>query len=215
MEEWDLSDLTNNPEHELFDNVNVEMVDIAGFPIQYYVKTLDTASTDTLYGEDTITEYSEGYESKIIYQPEDDVSMIDIFGFSPNETLQFAFMPKTIFTRDVAILHLNEELKPQVGDVIVTLWNNKRYELTNVGSEQSVFQGKKMIWEFTLTPYNHSEDSDSAESIVNFLPDDDDFPDINKPGFETKELSGYGDNDWIEDESDDIDLNPDSAIYGY
>jgi hypothetical protein len=121
------------------------MVDIAGFPIKYYVKT-NISNADPLYGEDTTSTYStSGYDSKITYQPEEEINVIDIFGFAPGETLQYAMMPKTIFTRDIATPHGDVTLKPMVGDVMITLWNNKRYELTNVGSEQSIFLGKKMI----------------------------------------------------------------------
>jgi len=66
-----------------------------------------------------------------------------------------------------------------------------------------------------LTPFKYSEDSDSAEAILDFEPNDVDFPDINDTGVETLELSGYGDNQWIEDESDDIDANENSSLYGY
>jgi hypothetical protein len=214
--QWEFFNIYNNPEHDLFDMVNVEFTDISGFPIKYFVKT-GISDSDPLYGENTTSTYtSGGYDTKIVYQPEEDViNMIDVFGFTPNDIIQYAMMPKSIFTRDVAALHGDSTLRPMVGDVIITLWNNKRYELTNVGSDQSVFLGKKMIWEFTLTPFKYSEESDSAEAILDYVPGEDDFPSMNDPGFDTEPLSGYGDNQWIEDESDDIDDNIDSSIYGY
>ena len=212
---WEFFNIYNNPEHTLFKDIHTEYTDITGFPIKYYIKT-SIEDADTLYGEDTTTTFtSAGYDTKVVYQPAEDANIIDIFGWTPDDVVQFAMIPKAVFTRDIAIPYGDSTLIPAMGDVIVMLWDNKRYEVTNIGSEQSVFLGQKLIWEFTLTPYRFSEESDSAENIVERDTSTTEFPDINDPGFDTQELSGFGDNDWIEDESDDIDANPDSSIYGY
>lgn len=58
-----------------------------------------------------------------------------------------------------------EDIGPMPGDVIKTLWNNRNYELADVGAEQSVFMGKKLVWEFILRPYRFSEQSLKAEEI--------------------------------------------------
>ena len=211
---WRLLDLTeNNPEHALFDSVNVEYADIAGFPIKYYIK--EENNTDKIYGEDATTKYSEGYESVIVYNPEEQPYVIDIFGYKPDDNIQACFMPKTIFTRDIA--DGDTTIYPMVGDVILTLWNNKRYEISNVGAEQSIFEGKKLIWEFTLTPFTNSDESDESNDIIDFLPDEDDFPDINDPGFKTENLSAYGDDETIEEESNEIEDydDVDTSDYGY
>lgn len=212
---WEFLNIYNNPEHDLFDSVNMEYADISGFPIKYYIK-IESDNVDDLYGEDTTSEFSStGYDSKLVYEPEEEISVMDVFGFSPEDALQYGMMPKTMFTRDIAIPYGDNTLKPMVGDVIITLWNNKKYEVTYIGSEQSIFLGKKMIWEFTLTPYRHSEESDSADVILNYEPGEDNFPDINDQGIVTKPLSGYGENQWIEDASDEIDTVSDSDVYGY
>ena len=210
--QWELFDLTGNPEHDLYDSHVCELTDIAGFPIQYFIRTsIETA--DTLYGEDQNATFSDGYETKIVYQPEEEINIISAFGFQPDDTIQYCYIPKNNFIRDISDYY-DEDYLPMAGDIILTMWNNKKYEISHVGDEQNIFQGKKFVWEFTLRPYNYSEDSDSAEDIVNYESEDD-FPEINDKGFDTKELSGYGENDWIEDESDEIYQNPDSSIYGY
>jgi len=163
------------------------------------------------------------------------------------------------------------DIGPMAGDVIKTLWNNRNYEIVDIGSEQSIFQGKKLVWEFILRPYRFSEQSDKAEEIhrssvgytqIYIYPDglfaditysngtevlkvdvttldveldglecgrsylrnpdgsydllepeivqeDDIFPhptyeDTQKP-FETKPVLVYGDNEWVEIESNKID----------
>ena len=57
------------------------------------------------------------------------------------------------------------EISPMAGDVIKTLWNNRNYEVVDIGAEQAIFQGKKLVWEFILRPYRFSEQSLIAEEI--------------------------------------------------
>jgi hypothetical protein len=119
-------------------------------------------------------------------------------------------MTKSVFSRDISY-----DFIPKVGDVIKTLWNNKMYEITDVGAESKIFQGKKMVWDFICKPFRHSSQSASADEIVFNTPNDIDFPGIN---FEyiSKPLSAFGDNDTVEEESDAIDNNSvDSSYYGY
>jgi len=58
-----------------------------------------------------------------------------------------------------------EEVIPSPGDVIKTLWNNRNYEIVDVGAEQNVFMAKKLVWEFILRPYRFSEQSLRSEEI--------------------------------------------------
>lgn len=217
--DWEILDLDmTEQEYTLFDSVICEKTDIGGFPIMYNIK-LNPEEADELYGEDPNEEFTDGYRTKIIYQPEEEVQILGIFGMTSDETLQYVQIPKTIFIRDVQTPYLVDypsetEYKPRIGDTVRTLWNNKIYEIAELGSEQNVFQGKKLIWEFILKPYRHSEESDSAEDMLFFDPDDADFPDINITT-ETKELSAFGDNDFITDAASGIALDPDSQIYGY
>ncbi|MBU0847685.1 hypothetical protein KKH23_10905, partial [Patescibacteria group bacterium] len=106
-----------------------------------------------------------------------------------------------IFSRDVS-----GGYEPKPGDVIQTLWNERSYEVVDVGAEGSIFQLKKMIWEFILKPYRFSDQSESAQDIS---------WDVDSTLSEP--LTAYGDNAWIEEESDDIDLysDVDSSIYGF
>ena len=57
------------------------------------------------------------------------------------------------------------EIQPMAGDVIKTLWNNRNYEIVDIGAEQSIFMARKLIWEFILRPYRFSEQSLIAEEI--------------------------------------------------
>jgi hypothetical protein len=57
------------------------------------------------------------------------------------------------------------EIQPMAGDVIKTLWNNRNYEIVDIGAEQAIFMGRKLVWEFILRPYRFSEQSLIAEEI--------------------------------------------------
>ena len=219
---WELLDLEQSEyEYILFDSTICEFTDISGFSILYYVKlnTDDFDKVDKLYGEDPTEEFSEGYRTKITYEPSEEPQVLNVFGMSSDDTLQYVETPKTIFSRDVEDSYLSDyteetELQPKVGDCIRTLWNNKIYEIVEYGSEQRIFQGKKLIWEFILRPYRHAEESDSAEDMLFYEPDEEDFPDSNEDTT-TKELSAYGENDYIEDESKDIYSDLNGSLYGY
>lgn len=216
---WDLFDeYPDSYESDLFDSVICEKTDISGFPVLYYVK-LNPENSDDIYGEDPNEEFSDGYRTKILYEASEEIQVISIFGLSNDDTIQYAQIPKSNFSRDVTNDYLNDytdesSLIPKPGDAIRTLWNNKLYQIVEVGAEQNIFQAQKFIWEFILRPYEHSEESDSANEMLFYEPDNDDFPNINFDT-ETKELSAYGDNSSITEEASGYGSDPDSSVYGY
>jgi hypothetical protein len=122
---WELLQPRHNPEEELFDSVINEFTSITGFHIHYFVK-LWTDTVDPIYGEDPLKSFSRYYESKVIYEPTEELSLLDSFGISSNETIQSTSIPKTMFQEDVSEKYLEdypeeESLAPRVGDVIKTL----------------------------------------------------------------------------------------------
>lgn len=158
---WQLYDITeNNPEFCLYDSVVSEYTDIAGFPVMYYRAN---SRLDRLFGEDANQDYHAPVKTKLIYEPSEEPNIIDGLGIRSDETLQYASLPKTIFTRDVALG--DTTIQPMAGDVIKTLWNNRNYEIVDLGAEQNIFMAKKLIWEFILRPYRFAEQSAMAESI--------------------------------------------------
>jgi len=189
-----------NIEHDLYDSVVVEYNDIEGTSIKYYIRD-ENIAMDTLYGESVNTNYLGPYESKLTYEITEEPTMTDPFGITSIDVIQYGWMPKSTFSRDVS-----GGYEPKPGDVIQTLWNERSYEVVDVGAEGSIFQLKKMIWEFILKPYRFSDQSESAQDIS---------WDVDSTLSEP--LTAYGDNAWIEEESDDIDLysDVDSSIYGF
>lgn len=222
--QWDLhEDYMNNeenPEHWLFNSTICEYTDISGFPVKYYISK---KNMDPLWGEDPNNDYAESFITRFIYEPTEETSILDAFGITSDETLQYAQIPMDIFTRDsvetfytlAPSAEYNDKiLEPKVGDIIKTIWNERDYEVVFARRETNVFNSRKFIWDLILRPYRFSEESDKAREIQ--YGEDVDFfdmattdmswqddvpiaPSADEPP-ETKAYGKkkYGDNAWIE-----------------
>jgi len=214
---WKLLQIDDtNPEYQLFESVICEFTDISGWDVHYYIKQ-PSEKLDYLYGEDPNSEFTEAFDTKLIYEPSEETSLLDSFGISSDDLIQIAWMPKSIFIRDVSENYEDINYIPKPGDCIRTLWNNLIYEIVDKGEEDKIFQGRKMIFEFALRPYRHSKDSESADDMAFEIADEFDFP-----GFggqtETETLSGHGDNTKIGKESKNnysYDGKDTKSLYGY
>lgn len=195
-------DIVGNIEHDLFDSVIVEYNDIAGIEVSFYI--LDPSiNYDTLYGESTEHSYLGPYTTKLVYDTTEELTMTNTFGIVSEDLIQYAEMPKTTFTRDVTASY-----QPKPGDVIKTLWNDRAYEVVDVSEESKIFQLKKLVWSFILKPFRFSATDETGYTDGAISPDID-------PSTWTDPLTAFGDNEWLEDESDSIEAVSDSAVYGY
>jgi hypothetical protein len=208
---WDLHQLKDNVEHDLFESVIVEFTDISGIECQYYIRD-ESLKKDYFYGESDRTRYLLPPSiTRLIYEPTDEPTLTTGFGIYSEESISFASIPKLTLSRDVSAGY-----HPKPGDALITLWNNRAYEIADVSEEEKIFQLKKMIWGFVLKPYRFSEESDSAREISRFNRE----PTPQLTDTLTTPLTAYGDNEELEDESDEIfdydkSLDIDSKIYGY
>lgn len=234
--EWeilDLKDETDNFEHELFESIGAEFVDVAGFPIEFYLMK-PGETLDKLYGEDPLLEFEGPFKTKIAYDPVNEETMIDMFGFSSDDNIQYAEMPKIIFERDIMlqtdttidIEYLRDDRAPIPGDVIKTLWDGKIWELVNVSSGEKIFHGKKLVWSFTMKPYRHGNESESAETMVFSTLELDEFPPVNSTTEHITNEEYLEENNDVTDElADEIDNylgnekfmddDIDTSAYGY
>jgi hypothetical protein len=207
---WDLHQLQDNVEHDLFESVIVEFTDISGIECLYYIRDEGTPK-DYFYGESDRTRYLNAHPTRLIYEPTEEPTLTTGFGIYSEEMISFASIPKLTLTRDVSAGY-----HPKPGDAIITLWNNRAYEIADVAEEEKIFQLKKMIWGFVLKPYRFSEESESAREISRFNRD----PSPEVRDTLTTPLTAYGDNEEITEESNEIfdydkDVDIDSKIYGY
>lgn len=229
---WNLYDISdNNPEFQLFTSVIVEKNDIAGFPIQYYIKKY--LPEDPLYGENTLESFEDPRYTKVTYEPGMETPILNAFGIMSDDEISLVEIPKYTFTRDISAD------KPLVGDVVKTLWNNRNYEITDVEEEQRIFHAKKMVWNIILRPFRFGDSSNKSQEIefgeifddmsLNDIIDGTLSPSANITT--TESISGnhipiqnpqvslhWGNNDFIETQSNDIfdykgKIDPDDVLY--
>lgn len=241
---WRIYDIaSSNVEHLFFNSIIMEMTDISGFEIQYYIST---ANFDGLWGEDSNNDYLGPFTTKLVYEPTNESTVLNAFGITGNETIEYAMTPMDTFTRDLSAAYYSSStpstsasviVAPKVGDLIKIPWNDRAYEIVDIGREQKIFQAKKFIWELILRPYRFSEESDKAREVYSgssldtasevasaaldtsltsnlFLEtfeDDQSFSATFEPSaanlVRAQEYAEehYGDNHWIEVESEKID----------
>jgi len=207
---WQLYHIQDNIEHDLFESIITEFTDISGILCEYYIRD-ESVTKDYLYGESPASRYFGPYETKIIYEPLEEPTLTTGFGINSEEVISWTSIPKFTFTRDVSAGY-----HPKPGDAIITLWNNRAYELADVHEEEKIFQLKKLIWGFVLRPYRFSDESESAREIARFTKEPTDINLINDTT--TQPLTAFGDNEELEEESDDINNyggSYDTNIYGY
>ena len=212
---WNLHHLQNNVEHDLFESIISEFTDISGIVMRYFIRD-ESREKDYLYGENPATRYFGPYDSKLIYEPTEEPTLTTGFGINSEEVISWASIPKWTFSRDVSAGY-----HPKPGDAIVTLWNDRAYEIADVFEEEKIFQLKKMIWGFVLRPYRFSDESQSARDIARFVREPTNRNNVNSHtdlDTTTQPLSAFGDNQALEDESDEIfdyTADYDTNIYGY
>lgn len=215
--EWDLfQDLSENPEHNLFNSVISEFNDISGFPIEYW--SLEASGSDPIYGENQTQEWYGPYKTKLVYKPTSEPQILNAFGITSDDTIEAMRISKQVFSRDTGID------EPKIGDTLKTLWNNKTYEIVYMNSEAKIFQAGKFVWEFICRPFRYDYQSPSADDFLFTDPASADFPDFNiTTETSSPEVSGdeilpqYGDNKNIQEESNEIDKYEglDTTYYGY
>ena len=228
---WDLYDtLPCNPEHALFASTICEYTDIAGFPIEVRVLI---AEQERLWGEDPNAGLADPMITKAVYEPSEETSILNVWGIVADDTMQYIVIPFTTWTRDVGpIYSLTPELSarppiPQVGDVIKTLFNDRNYEITDVGSEQAIFMGKKFAWELIVKPFRYSDQSTGHRDVHMGLEDDPFATMVPHPSGGDAEVpmeqyteKRFGDNEFVEEQSNEIDDyrdvdDPDKGAFGF
>lgn len=220
--QWQLEDISiSNQEVIYYEDAIVEFTDIAGISIDYRMRDI-TIPSDRLYGEQSNVEYLPAKTTKILYDITEENNIIRSLGFTSDETISFAEIPVYTFTRDVSASSIDDwppsgndappdnylsNPVPRPGDVLTVLWNNLSYEVVSVVDRNRVFQLQRKVFGLILKPYRYSEQSSSAKELLSDM-----------DTTLTSPITGFGDNSWIEDESDDIydyGGDVDSSIYGF
>jgi hypothetical protein len=206
---WKTYNIYDNPEWKLAESMAVEFNDIAGINAVYYNQD-STVEADVLYGETQDKEYTEGKNTKIVFEVGEIPTTYSMFGMIATDQM-VAHIPKATYRRDVS-----QTNPPKVGDVVVipfyrdvpgiteTTTQGRTFELIHVAEDQNIFQLQSLVYSLYMIPYRFSEESDSAADVSSDL------------STESPSITAYGDNEWVEDASDEIDTytDVDRSIYG-
>lgn len=189
---WSLYDLQYNSEHALVEGYLAEYTDIAGIKATVYRRD-DSVPYDPLYGEHTNTSYTSAGNTKIIYDVGEEPNLWSSFGQFGGDIIT-AHIPQCVWRRDIS-----QTVEPNIGDVVYIEWLGREFEIVHVDNDDRIFQLKKMIYILVLRPYRFSEQSATATELFT----------------ETVPMSGYGENEWIETQSNEIDnyTDVDDSIY--
>jgi len=189
---WTVYDLQFNQEHDLIQNYIMEYTDIFGIEVEYR-RRKSNIPYDPLYGEHTNTEFEDAITTKVIYDVGEEPNLWSSFGMFGGDIIT-CHIPMGTWNRDIS-----RTLTPNIGDVIYIKWLDREFEVVHVDDDDRIFQLKKMIYILILRPYRFSEQSESATDIYT----------------ETVPMSGFGDNEWIKEQSDSIDnySDIDNSIY--
>ena len=228
---WSMYD-QNSCEHNLYKSTLCEITDISGFAIEYYVLN---PHHDYLWGEDPNSNLSYPSLTKCIYAPETETTILEVFGLTADDTLQYMTIPKAIFSRDLSMVFTDTLgpsafVQPRMGDVVRTLWNDRHYEISAIDEEQDIFMAKKFTWNLVLRPYRFSEQSSTHREVHTGIPDDPFASIVSEGNGYEPPIAGesddliehtyfeemFGDNKNIETESNDIvkHRDPDESAFG-
>ena len=204
--QWEIFDIYDNPEYQYAEGLAMEFCDIAGIKAIYYPQD-GTVTPDILYGETQDKAYTVGKETKIIMEIGEIPTVYSVFGMIATDQL-VVHIPQGVFRRDVS-----GTLPPKVGDVVVLSFYRdvptidtpvgRTFEVLHVAEDQNIFQLRSLTYSIYMTPYRFSEESDSAAAVSSDLPT------------ATPSITAYGDNDWLQEQSDLIDDydDVDTSIY--
>lgn len=169
---WSMYDISDyNPEHRLMASHLCEVADVTGFKIQYRILL---TNEEYLWGEDANEQLSEPVETRCIYDPTSNETMLDMMGMSSDENIQFMSIPIATFERDLAKLYYDTfattddqhvVVQPKPGDVITTTWNGRNYEITHMEPYNTIFMAKGFTYDLVLKPFRYSSQSDSHKEV--------------------------------------------------
>lgn len=209
---WSIYDIHQNPEYQLAESLAMELNDIAGIEMYYYAKD-PSITPDVLYGETMNAEYLSGKKTKGIYEVGEIPTVYSMFGMIATDQLVL-HIPQGTWKRDIGSTAL-----PAVGSAVVLPWyrgqnspdytsigpSGRTFEIIHVAEDQNIFQLRSLVYSFYCIPYRFSEESQSAADISSDL------------SSTSPSITAYGDNEWIETQSDAIDSydDVDTKIYGF
>lgn len=146
------SDLPNNDyfvatdnytnERNLYDLLLTESFNQFGVPLVYYQSSYDV-NYDKIYGEDNNRKYLRYFDIMGFYELPKEMEQWSMFGIEGLDTFQIFVSKRHFKTASGSYI-------PRPGDVLQAKYNDRFYEITDVGEEEYVYMQRKHTWTFTV-----------------------------------------------------------------
>lgn len=179
--EWSMYEITENIEHDLYENLAVERNDIFGVEVLYYKLIYDSDDIDNFRGKHPKSTYEDALTTKVTYDVTDENKIVEAFGMTADDVIKFLYIPVYTFQRDI-----DADGEPHIGDVIKARWNENSYEIMDVTREDNVFQLSKLVYELKCRPFRVQDQKESDEIIIDPVT-------TNDPDQEVNYSKNYGD----------------------
>ncbi|MFW6272689.1 MAG: hypothetical protein ACOC2U_02780 [bacterium] len=182
-----------NSDSTLYDLLLTESFNKNGLPLVYYVSTYDT-NYDKIFGEDNDRRFERKFNC-MCYTPDlpKEEQIWTQFGIEGLDNFQ-------LFISQRHFKVVSDDYVPKVGDVIYTKYNNRYYEINDVGQEDNMFLQRKHTWTLTVAPFKDNNVSLNPATSATMQ---DDIGEITNQDDDLFNISDYVDN-----EKDDILYDP-------
>lgn len=137
-------------EQNLYDILLMETYNKYGVECTYYQSTFDT-NYNKVFGEDGNRQFTRSFPIMTYYQLPKEMELWSKFGIEGLDNFQMS-VSKRHFSA-ACIANDNIYVVPKVGDVIKATYNNRFYEVIDVGEEEEIFLQKKHTWILTVSVF--------------------------------------------------------------
>lgn len=137
-------------EQNLYESLLTEAYNKRGVPCEYYLTSFDT-DYNPVFGEDGNREFIRSFPVMTYYELPKELELWSKFGIEGLDNFQMS-MSKRHFSA-ACQANDNEYTRPKVGDVIKANYNDRFYEIIDVGEEEQIFLQKKHTWILTVSVF--------------------------------------------------------------
>lgn len=150
MDMFVASQETYGNEQDLYDSLLTEAYNKRGVPCEYYLSTYDT-NFNKIFGEDGNRSFVRSFDVMTYYELPKEMELWSKFGIEGLDNFQMSMSKRhySAACQDDG----SDYVRPKVGDVIRAKYNNRFYEIIDVGEEEEVFLQKKHTWILTVSVF--------------------------------------------------------------
>lgn len=166
-------------DRDLYSTLLTEAYNKFGVPCEYYLSTFDT-DHNKIFGEDGNRYFIRKFPVMAYYILPKELELWSKWGIEGLDNFQMSISKKHFSA--VCTSGNYEYIRPKEGDVIQANYNNRYYEIIDVGEEEEMFLQKKHTWILTVSVFKDvnvkPNNSLSADDISNYTDQSSDIFDL-------------------------------------